>query len=1120
MAFLTPVVLAWIQVAVTVASIIYQRARAKKLAARAREAADQQKGFQIVLEDSASPIPVCYGRNLIGGIRTYHKVASSYVYAAPGGTAEVFTSTGDPRSGFAWTNPTIIGLQAYYFNGVDNQSIDLTLNVPSVTTSTTMTFNAGTGLLIPVDTTVNIRHSGWELKWASVVYVPYKVVSYDNGTGVIVVSNFPQEYEATTVTLAANKTGKKNEFLFSQQVICQAGINKIYWIDVDEKSFDDATFKVGHRIHVYKEGAVADPMATANGIPNTNLFTDCAYLSAVFMLNRDEPQYQGVPAVQVYIEGQKVYGITGSPGSRTLTGSKTYSNNPSLVLLDYLMSTKYGKGLSTSEVDLDSFYDAYLVCERIVESAKPAEGKLWIEKVQTENRDIKLYETNLALDTSKPLRDNIEIILETMPGAELVWSGGKYKLQLIYPTEWDALETYAIDDIVQHPPGTGVATLYRSTAAGNTSTPGVSGTWINDVCAAILTDADIDRSISPSIVWPGANERLNYCTVRYLNESENFNEDSYSWPLKGSALHTTFLTQDSGIPLERETFVTGCTDEYHAQAIAEQMVRSSRNNVVYKFGLLPEYGGLEPGDKIHITSTVLSIPGELMSVEEVTVNENSTITVQAIKFDARQLAWNAKNDEVVLPRNIYDLEVPQATGLAFSPSTQDQTTTSGLLTWVAGNDTRITSYKIFYTTTNILSIGLETVWKLLGEVYGTRFEVPSLITGIYTLAVVSCIGTILAPRQSYATGSKWPTISVSVTSAAGLDGVDGLPGEDAISAVLSNDAHVLPADSLGNVLTYDGAVSTINIYEGDLETTNTWTITKQDVNLVSELVNDTVTIISMSPTGDPDIDYVTLLNHGEDFINYIDDSILVANDVTVGPAGSRFENALQFNGTTSHIEQTDISGYDLGNDDFAIQYQITIDVYPTGNERIFVMGVWGPSTDTTNHSWKITIDNIGRQIFSYSSEADNQDFEIFGPIVPLDTVTQCGVTRNQDTLTIASGILNFLSFSFNKTIRSFTNTSSSGYSISMAIVTGVSRATIVGVGSATGFSTGNADAGNVDAYGSTDGSSTALAVGRATNAQIGTSNGISIVSAVGASTNSSTGSSNGSTIVDGIGNSF
>jgi len=53
---------------------------------------------------------------------------------------------------------------------------------------------------------------------------------------------------------------------------------------------------------------------------------------------------------------------------------------------------------------------------------------------------------------------------------------------------------------------------------------------------------------------------------------------------------------------------------------------------------------------------------------------------------------------------------------------------------------------------------------------------------------------------------------------------DGAAGTDTVSAVLTNENHYLPCSSNGTVLTWNGATSTIHIYEAGVDETGSWTI--------------------------------------------------------------------------------------------------------------------------------------------------------------------------------------------------------------------------------------------------------------------------------------------------------
>ena len=567
--------------------------------------------------------------------------------------------------------------------------------------------------------------------------------TFHNYTATAALDSF-KRFKAST-KLDANLKGNRHEFLITQQVIGFGGIENCYVVDVDDRRIDGENINEynevvydgsGTRVSPYEHGAMVsvsfngsrpDPICYENDSTRmTAYFTNLAYATGVFRLNRDDPQFGGVPVVQMYVEGLKVKTIQGSEGARFLSASTVYSNNPALVLLDYLTNNVYGRGLSVSQIDLDTFYKAYLICEKVVMPSVPLEGKLWRAKGGT--RAIKRFECNIGLDTSATIRDNIGAILDTMEDAKLIWSGGKYKLVIDYPLLYDTSTTYFPGEVVQYT-NDGLVGLYECVMSNSNVAPTTTGVW-KDYIKAYITDDDIIRDGESTVSWPNSQTRLNFCTVRYINESKDFKEDTVSWPKKTDPVYATYLAQDSGIALEIEVFATGVTSYYHALAKAENLVRQSRVGVTYSFTLNRDYIHLEPGDKIRLTSDTLGIPGDLLSISEVDPDGDGRIHISAVKFDAAALAWNVADHEYVPPRKIYNTDIPN---IAVNDIVFTEDNDVGHLTWPAVNDTRVTAY-IVYTTDNY--IGADTVWVDRGTVSTTRFDLHGTYASDYYVTVV------------------------------------------------------------------------------------------------------------------------------------------------------------------------------------------------------------------------------------------------------------------------------------------------------------------------------------------------------------------------------------------------
>lgn len=853
----------WVTAILFVVSLVMQqqaaaqaRKRQKRMQEEAAARADAAKGYIIPVEGEAVAAGIPYGRNLLGGVRVYHQSFNNFNFASTPG-------------------------MSYFYNG-----------------------------------------------------------------------------------MSGSLSGSKHEFLIIQQVLGFGELNSCVTIDVDGRRFNDAAFSTtgteggfgALMFSVCLSGNRVDNLAVANDASRaTAAFTNVAYATGVFKLNRDDPQFAGVPQCQFYVEGLKIPTLLGNPGARYL-GPKAYSNNSALCLLDYLTNNVYGRGLPVSSIDLDSFYDAMLICDTVVVTDAPVEGAFWkaksgvvdganvnkgnwvvdtaynvtdlvtyngilyqlryalpaiglyrgawtvntayqlgervlyngIQYVLTSISEtintaednwlfakynsthyiapeytwsfdlghgpaltpandtnwsvyihqsppstsgywhaldmsvhtIKLYECNTTLSSEKSVRDNIETILETMNQAELIWSGGKYKLSLKYPSVFATGQSYSLGAAVQYTEGYNID-LFRNMVQGNTLAPnftippgGTGNGWSRDVVSKYITDDDIIFSDNDMVTWPNSQGRFNYVTVKFNNEAKDFAQDSVSWPPKTgyiygtninkgtwdsttaysisdivtysgtqyqlasgdnrinavvppsdpvwvvyntSSIYKTFKDADNGIPLETEFFESGITDYYHALAKAEQRVRYSRTNVIYNFKLMRNMVALEPGDVINVNSAILNIPGELLRVDEVDPDDNGDVKIVASMFDANTIKWNISTTEVIVPRNLYTDTIAQATNIDFVATPLLET--AGTLTWDAADDVRVGYYQIKYATS--IPANGNIVWVDLGSTSKTSFDImPFTNQTIYLTVVATTLNGRQAPQTDSINGTQWPIFAL------------------------------------------------------------------------------------------------------------------------------------------------------------------------------------------------------------------------------------------------------------------------------------------------------------------------------------------------------------------------
>lgn len=154
-----------------------------------------------------------------------------------------------------------------------------------------------------------------------------------------------------------------------------------------------------------------------------------AYIAVQFEF--DQTVYKnGKPEVTCLVEGKKVYDPRLDSTQTTIPGSGTqrvndsttwtYSTNPALCLIDYILSTRFGLGEDSSRIDWDSVADAADICDENVS----------IPGATTQKR----YTCNVVLTTGDTFETNIGILASAMNGA-CFYSGGKWR---IHAGAWSA----------------------------------------------------------------------------------------------------------------------------------------------------------------------------------------------------------------------------------------------------------------------------------------------------------------------------------------------------------------------------------------------------------------------------------------------------------------------------------------------------------------------------------------------------------------------------------------------------------------------------------------------------------------------------------------------------------
>ncbi len=405
-------------------------------------------------------------------------------------------------------------------------------------------------------------------------------------------------------------SGTDNEFLYIALVLSEGEINSIEEIRVDEKvvTFDGALTDNTQRSvassdsNFYKDGqsyitiephfgtdgqSASSLLSTLSSWGSNHKLSGICYLALKFKWNADV--FGGVPIVQAKIKGRKVVTLASNLSEQTAS----FSSNPAFCLLDYLRNERYGKGIATANIDLQSFYDASQVCATQV---TPFSGA----------STINIFDTNAVIDTSRKVIDNVRDILRGCRGY-LPYVQGKYRL---------VIET--------------------------TGTASVS-----------LGEDDILGGYS--LASPSKNSKYNRVIATFINPDRNFQADQVTFPptddssLPSADQHATMKNIDGGFLLEGKFDFKTITSPYQAEEMAEIILRRSRESLGLNITAGFKAYELHIGDIVNITLSSLGFSNKAFRVLSMVFNEDYTISLTLVEHQDSHYTFATKGQVASTP---------------------------------------------------------------------------------------------------------------------------------------------------------------------------------------------------------------------------------------------------------------------------------------------------------------------------------------------------------------------------------------------------------------------------------------------------------------------------------------
>ena len=387
-------------------------------------------------------------------------------------------------------------------------------------------------------------------------------------------------------------SGTDNEFLYVALVLSEGEINSIEQIRVDDKvvTFDgaltdntqrsvassdsnfykDAVSYITIEPHFGTDGQSASSLlSTLSSWGSNHKLSGICYLALKFKWNADV--FGGIPQVQAKIKGKKVVTLASNLSEQTAS----FSTNPAFCLLDYLRNERYGKGIATSDIDLQSIYDASQVC---VTQVTPFSGA----------STINIFDTNAVIDTSRKVIDNVRDILRGCRGY-LPYVQGKYRL--VIETTGSASVSLGEDDII--------------------------GGY--------------------ALASPTKNSKYNRVIATFINPDRNFQADQVTFPptddssLATADKHATMKAADGGFLLEGKFDFKTITSPYQAEEMSEIILRRSRESLGLNITAGFKAYELHIGDIVNITISSLGFSSKAFRVLSMVFNEDYTIALTLVE---------------------------------------------------------------------------------------------------------------------------------------------------------------------------------------------------------------------------------------------------------------------------------------------------------------------------------------------------------------------------------------------------------------------------------------------------------------------------------------------------------
>ena len=482
----------------------------------------------------------------------------------------------------------------------------------------------------------------------------------------------------------------------------------------------NARYRITLNLHHGTPSQTADPMLVAS-MPNwtsSHKLNGVCYIAAHYKYDK-EGMFSGIPQLTVQVKGKRVYDPRSGETAFTDSTGKVIGDNPALCFLDYITNNEYGKGLTTSQINMTTFGAAATVCEAQVDQPYfngTAQSLTW-----SANSGDNFF-TIAGADANEDWWQNkIGELLDLFDANGNGVIDGDEIVDVQRSQFFDSTAEYIVfinnyfGSSYASQTGSSLLKVKRFTCNGYLDTNKnvmdnakellanmrgiflyIDGKYelsIEDTGSSTfsITDNHIISDAGISVDYGNKDKKANKVIVEFFNANKKYELDT------ATVLHDAspeYYSDDGDEILEIKAEFPYVTDPYIAYNMGKAILTRSRNQTTMQFLGTPEMYKLNVGDIVDLTYAGLGFSGKVCRVEALELQPNGLVAVSLIEyFDV--YTWEVPPQEPVeelanLP-SAYAVKAP--TGLSFT-DTDSSSTGRPFLSWNEPTDFPDYQYRV------------------------------------------------------------------------------------------------------------------------------------------------------------------------------------------------------------------------------------------------------------------------------------------------------------------------------------------------------------------------------------------------------------------------------------------